>query len=244
MPKKAYMYALPSEMYTNYKVRRYGMHGTSHKFLTQRVAKLLGKPIEETSIITCHLGNGSSITAVKNGKSIDTSMGFTPLAGVMMGTRSGDVDPAIIPYLADKMGMSANRIVEILNKESGLLAVSEGMSDFRDLENANDNGNEKARLALRMFAYHVRKYIGAYLAVMNGADAIVFAGGVGEWQNITRIRILEDLEWLGIKFDKEINETIGKEIEITGEGSKIRIFVIPTNEELAIARETMKIIGK
>ncbi|MCL2740125.1 MAG: acetate kinase [Oscillospiraceae bacterium] len=242
MPKKAYMYALPWDMYKKYKVRKFGMHGTSHKFLAERVAKMLGKPVEETSVITCHLGNGSSIAAVKNGKSIDTSMGFTPLAGVMMGTRSGDIDPAIIPYLVDKTGMTADEIGEMLNKESGLIAISEGMSDFRDLEAANEKGDIKALLALEMFAYHVKKYIGAYLAAMNGADAIVFAGGVGEWQDETRRRILENLDWLGIKFDAEKNKIIGKEVEITDEVSKARIFVIPTNEELAIAKETMKLV--
>ena len=243
MPQKAYMYALPWFAYTDLKVRRYGMHGTSHKFLAERAASLLGKPIEATSIITCHLGNGSSITAVKNGKSIDTSMGFTPLAGVMMGTRSGDIDPAIIPYLALKTGMTAREVGEMLNKESGLLAIFEQSSDFRDIYDADKIGDKKASLAISMLAYQIRKYIGSYLVAMNGADAIVFAGGVGENNPGLISKILDDLDWFGIKVNTE-GIPRGKFAEVTGEGSRVRIFVIPTDEELAIARETLNLVNR
>jgi acetate kinase len=244
MPEKAYIYPIPRKMYEDYKVRRYGAHGTSHKYLVQRAAQLLGKPRESVKIITCHLGNGSSITAVKDGKSIDTSMGFTPLAGVMMGTRSGDIDPAIPMYLMGKTGMTASDISQLLNKESGLLAVSQVSSDFRDIWEKSDAGDKLATLALHMFVYQVKKFIGAYMAALNGADAIVFAGGVGENDTEVRRLALEDMSSLGIKIDGGKNAVRGEQIELTAAGSRVRVFVIPTNEELMIAAETAELLKK
>lgn len=244
MPEKAYLYAIPREMYEKHKVRRYGAHGTSHKYVAQETAKMLGKPLEELKLITCHLGGGSSITAIKHGKSIDTSMGFTPLAGVMMGSRSGDIDPAIVAYLVEKTGKTTEDIIDMLNTKSGLFGISRVNSDFRDVGLEYLAGNKDAELALYMFAYHVKKYIGAYLVALNGADAIVFTGGVGERNPSSRRRILEEMDGIGIEFDVEKNKIRGQQIEVTAPGSKVRILVVPTNEELAIARETKVLTEK
>ncbi|WHH59874.1 acetate kinase [Petroclostridium sp. X23] len=244
MPKQAYFYALPYELYEKYKIRRYGFHGTSHKYVAERAAKLLGKPIEELKIITCHLGNGSSITAVKNGKSIDTSMGFTPLAGVVMGTRSGDIDPAIVKFIMEKENLSAKEVDGLLNKKSGVLGLSSVSSDFRDIFTAANDGNDKAKLALDVFAYSVKKYIGEYAAVMGGVDAIVFTAGVGENSVQVRGMIVDDLEFMGIKIDEEKNGIRGKEIDISTADAKVRTLVIPTNEELMIALDTRKLVEK
>jgi len=241
MPKKAFLYALPYEYYTKHKVRRYGFHGTSHKYVSEQAAKMLGKPLSELKIITAHLGNGSSIAAVKNGHSVDTSMGFTPLAGVAMGTRCGDIDPAIVGYLMEKEGLDAKGIDAVLNKQSGVFGVSGISSDFRDLEAAMDT-NERAELALDMFAYHVKKYIGAYAAAMGGVDAIVFTAGVGENTKITREAITEGLEYMGVEIDKEANNCRGVQKDISAPGAKVRTLVIPTNEELMIAKDTASLV--
>ena len=241
MPAKAYMYALPYECYTEYKVRRYGFHGTSHKYVAQQAAKMLGKPLEELKIITAHLGNGSSVSAVMNGHSVDTSMGFTPLAGVAMGTRCGDIDPAIVTYLMEKKGLDAKGIDALMNKESGVFGISGISSDFRDLE-ANMETNERAKLALDMFAYHVKKLIGAYAAAMGGVDALVFTAGVGENTKITRADVTEGLEYMGIVIDQEANNCRGVQKDISAEGAKVRTLVIPTNEELMIALDTAALV--
>ena len=241
MPAKAYMYALPYECYTEYKVRRYGFHGTSHKYVAQQAAKMLGKPLEELKIITAHLGNGSSVSAVMNGHSVDTSMGFTPLAGVAMGTRCGDIDPAIVTYLMEKKGLDAKGIDALMNKESGVFGISGISSDFRDLE-ANMDTNERAKLALDMFAYHVKKLIGAYAAAMGGVDALVFTAGVGENTKITRADVTEGLEYMGIAIDQEANNCRGVQKDISAEGAKVRTLVIPTNEELMIALDTAALV--
>lgn len=238
MPAEAYMYGIPYEYYEKYKIRRYGFHGTSHKFISKRAAEIVGKPIEDLKIITCHLGNGSSLAAVKDGISVDTSMGFTPLEGMLMGTRSGAIDPAIVTYLQEKEGLTAAEINNILNKKSGVAGVSEVSSDFRDLAEASANGNEKAQLALEMFNYQVKKYIGGYAAAMGGVDVIVFAGGVGENNTEARYDIMSGLEYMGVKIDKEANNIRGEERVVSTPDSKVKIIVIPTNEELAIARET------
>ncbi len=241
MPAKAYMYALPYECYTEYKVRRYGFHGTSHKYVAQQAAKMLGKPLEELKIITAHLGNGSSVSAVMNGHSVDTSMGFTPLAGVAMGTRCGDIDPAIVTYLMEKKGLDAKGIDALMNKESGVFGISGISSDFRDLE-ANMETNERAKLALDMFAYHVKKLIGAYAAAMGGVDALVFTAGVGENTKITRADVTEGLEYMGIVIDQEANNCRGVQKDISAEGAKVKTLVIPTNEELMIALDTAALV--
>lgn len=242
MPKEAFMYALPYKMYTDYKVRKYGFHGTSHKYVTQRAAKLLGKDVNDIKIITCHLGNGSSISAVKGGYSIDTTMGFTPLAGVPMGTRSGDIDPAIIMYLMDKLGTNAEGINNILNKESGVYGISGVSPDFRDLSNAAADGNERAQLALNMFTYAVKKDIGAYAAALGGVDALVFTAGVGENDDYVREHVTDGLEFLGIKIDADKNKVRGEERDISADGATVKTFVIPTNEELMIAKDTARIV--
>lgn len=242
MPKHAYLYALPYELYKRYAVRKYGFHGTSHKYVAERAAAMLGKPLEELKIITCHLGNGSSICAVKYGKSIETSMGFTPLAGLPMGTRSGDIDPAIIKFLKEKENMSIKEVDNLLNKKSGVLGISGVSSDFRDLHAAADEGNERAALAIEIFCYRVKKYIGEYAAAMNGVDVVVFTAGVGENNSIARKMILSDMDYLGIKVDWDKNKERGKEIDISAPGAKVRTLVVPTNEELAIARETLKLM--
>ena len=243
MPPKAFIYGLPYEVYTKYMVRRYGFHGTSHLYVSGRAIEKLGGKAEGTKIVTCHLGNGSSITAVKDGKSVDTSMGLTPLEGVLMGTRCGDMDPAIIPYLMNKLGLDADGINTYINKKSGVFGVSGVSSDFRDLGEAAAQGNERAQLALDTFAYRVKKYIGAYAAAMGGLDAIVFTAGVGENDRAMRAMILEGLEFLGVDVDFEYNKNCprGEEVEISKPGSKVRVFVIPTDEEMVIARDTARL---
>ena len=243
MPKQAYMYALPYEYYEKYKVRRYGFHGTSHSFVSKRTAEFLGKDVKDMKIIVCHLGNGSSISAVKNGESIDTSMGLTPLEGVPMGTRSGDIDPAILEFLAKKENMDVFQLTNMLNKKSGVFGLSgELSSDFRDLESAAEEGNEKAQLARDVFTYNVAKYIGAYVAAMNGVDAIAFTAGVGENDFLVREDVCEYLGYLGIEIDKEENKKRGDDRIISTPNSKVPVCVIPTNEELAIARETLALV--
>ena len=241
MPAKAYMYALPYEYYEQDKVRRYGFHGTSHKYVSQRAAAMLGKPIEELKLISCHLGNGSSITAIDGGKSVDTSMGFTPLAGLPMGTRSGDLDAGILEYLMHKHGYNIDEMLNVLNKKSGVLGISGVSSDFRDLESAAPQGNQRAQLALDVFDYSVKKFIGSYAAAMGGVDAIIFTAGVGENGPDTRANVVSGLEFMGVKIDPEKNNTRGKEVDVATDDSKVRILVIPTNEELMIAMDTAAI---
>jgi len=241
MPPEAYMYALPYELYENYKVRRYGFHGTSHRYVANRAAEILGKPIETLKIITCHLGNGSSIAAIKEGKCIDTSMGLTPLAGICMGTRCGDIDPAIVTYIMEKEGYDAKGVDSLLNKKSGVLGFSGISSDFRDLEAASEVGNFRAELALQMFEYQCKKYIGAYAAAMGGVDVVVFTAGVGENQARSRINAIEGLEFIGLKVDPLKNKVRGKEMIISTDYSTATVMVVPTNEELAIAMETERI---
>jgi len=242
MPEEAYIYAIPYEYYEKHGVRRYGFHGTSHKYVANRAAELMDKDFNELKIITCHLGNGASVAAVNKGKSLDTSMGMTPLEGLVMGTRSGDIDPAIIPFLMDKEDLSTKEIDNILNKKSGLLGVSGVSNDSRDVRQAAHNGNHRAELADQVFSYRVKKYIGSYMAVLNGADAVVFTGGIGENAAGVREHILADLDNLGFKLDAKANKVRGEEREITTENSKVKAFVIPTNEELVIARDTKNIV--
>ncbi len=242
MPPEAYMYGIPYEYYEKYKIRKYGFHGTSHNYVAHRVAQICGKPMEELKIITCHLGNGSSIAAVDCGKVVDTSMGFTPLDGLVMGTRSGTIDPAVIPFLVKNEGLTVEEVDSILNKKSGVLGISGVSSDFRDLDAAAAAGNERAKLALKMFRHSVISYIGKYAAIMGGVDVITFAGGVGENGPDVREDVLSGLEFMGVKIDKEKNNVRGKETEFTAEGSKVRCFVIPTDEEMTIARDTKRII--
>ena len=238
MPPAAYMYALPYEYYEKDKVRRYGFHGTSHKYVTQRAAEMLGKPIEELKLISCHLGNGSSIAAVDGGKSVDTSMGFTPLAGLPMGTRCGDIDAGILQYLMNKYSMDIDKMLNVLNKKSGVEGLSCVSSDFRDLENAAAEGNEKAELAQKKFAYEVRKYVGAYAAAMGGVDAVIFTAGVGENDKVIRAMACQGLEFMGLKLDEAANDVRGKETVISAADSKVKVLLIPTNEELMIAIDT------
>ena len=240
MPQKAYMYAIPMEFYENDKIRRYGFHGTSHKYVSQRAADMLGKDIKDLKIITCHMGNGSSISAVMNGTSVDTTMGFTPLAGVPMGTRSGDIDPAIVTYLMNKKGYSAADVDKILNKDSGVWGIA-GYSDFRDLKAGRDNGDEKCALALDMFIYAVKKTVGAYAAAMGGVDVIVFTAGIGENTPFIREEICEGLEFMGVKVDLEANKVAGQDQDISAADSKVKCLVIPTNEELMIAKDTARL---
>ena len=242
MPPVAYTYALPYEYYEQDKVRRYGFHGTSHKYVSQRAAAMLGKPIEELKLISCHLGNGSSVTAIDGGKSVDTSMGFTPLAGLPMGTRSGDIDAGILEYLMNKHGYNIDEMLSILNKKSGVLGISGVSSDFRDLEAAALQGNQRAQLALDSFDYNVKKLIGAYAAAMGGVDAIIFTAGVGENGPDTRANVVSGLEYMGVKLDAEKNNTRGKEVDVATDDSKVRVLVIPTNEELMIAMDTAAIV--
>ena len=241
MPPAAYMYALPYEYYEKDKVRRYGFHGTSHKYVAGRAAAMLGRPIEELKLISCHLGNGSSITAIDGGKSVDTSMGFTPLAGVPMGTRSGDLDAGILEYLMNKHGMDIKEMLNVLNKKSGVQGISGVSSDFRDLDNAAEQGNERAALALQAFEYSVKKYIGAYAAAMGGVDAVIFTAGVGENSKDTRAKIVSGLEYMGIQIDAEKNNFRSEERDISADGASVRTLVIPTNEELMIAMDTAAI---
>ncbi len=244
MPQDAYMYALPYDLYERYKIRKYGFHGTSHKYVTQEAAKMLGKKPEDLKIITCHLGNGSSITAVDGGKSVDTSMGFTPLAGVAMGTRSGDIDPAIVKFIAEQENISIADVDSILNKKSGVFGISGLSSDFRDLEAAEAEGNARAKLALDIFAYSVKKYVGTYMATLGKVDAIVFTAGIGENTVIMRKAILENMDAFGISIDDAKNEVAirGAQMDISKDGTPVRILVIPTNEELMIAKETLALV--
>lgn len=237
MPAKAFMYGIPYAVYQQYKVRKYGFHGTSHKYVSEETIKLLGK--KDSKIIVCHLGNGSSITAVKDGKCMDTSMGFTPLEGLVMGTRSGDIDPAAVEYIRAKLGLTPEDAVQYLNKKCGMYGVSELSSDMRDLEAAMTQGNEKAKLAVEIAAYRIKKYIGSYAAVLNGVDAIVFTGGIGEHSDWMRGLVMSDMEYLGVDFDFEENKIYRDGLrELTKKDSKVRVLVLPTNEELSIARET------
>ena len=244
MPKKAYMYGLPYEYYEKYKVRRYGFHGTSHSFVSKRAAEVMGKSYDEVKTIVCHLGNGSSVSAVLNGKCVDTSMGLTPLEGLVMGTRSGDIDPAIMEFIAKKENLDIEGVMEVLNKKSGVFGLSGGLSsDFRDLTDAMNAGDKKAKIAMDVFSYRVAKYIGSYAAAMNGVDDIVFTAGIGENDDYVREEVCKYLGYLGVDFDSEVNKGLrGKEAELTKEGSKVKVFVIPTNEELAIARETLALV--
>ena len=242
MPAKAYMYALPYEYYEKDKVRRYGFHGTSHKYVSGRAAAMLGKKPEELKLISCHLGNGSSIAAVDGGKSVDTSMGFTPLAGLPMGTRSGDLDAGILEYLMNKHGYDMKEMMNILNKKSGVLGISGVSSDFRDIENAANDGNQRAALALEAFQYSVKKLVGAYAAAMGGVDAIVFTAGVGENDANTRMNIASGLEFMGVKMDAAANNVRGKETVISAADSKVKVLLIPTDEELMIAQDTAAIV--
>lgn len=245
MPPAAYMYALPYELYEEYRVRRYGFHGTSHGYVAMRAAAMLGKSMEDLKIVTCHLGNGSSIAAVKNGQCIDTSMGLTPLAGICMGTRCGDIDPAIVTFLMEKEGLDMKGIDNLMNKKSGVMGISGVSSDFRDLYAAADAGNKRARLALDMFIYQCKKYIGAYAAAMGGIDAVVFTAGIGENTYQIREDSVEGLAYMGIEINRELNKgTRGIEANVSAEGSKVQVLVIPTNEELAIAKETEKLTRK
>ena len=242
MPPKAFMYALPYELYEKYGVRRYGFHGTSHRYVSKRACEFLGLPYEKQRIITCHIGNGGSITAIRDGVSVDTSMGLTPTEGLMMGTRSGDVDPGALIYIMEREHLDAAGLSKLVNKQSGVMGVSEKSSDMRDIEQAILNGDDKAKLALQMYEYRIIKYIGAYTAVLGGVDVIVFTGGVGENQISTRENICKQFAYLGVTFNAEANKTRGKEIEISGKDSKVHVVVIPTDEELMIAQDTAKIV--
>ncbi|MGV3085009.1 acetate/propionate family kinase [Enterococcus dispar] len=239
MPKHNYLYSLPMEYYTDLKVRKYGFHGTSHRYVSKRAAEMLGKPIEELKIITCHLGNGASITAVDGGKSVDTSMGFTPLAGVTMGTRSGDIDPAVLPYLMDKLNINIETMVDILNKKSGLLGLTGLSSDMRDLEANYDK--EEVKVAYDVFTDRIRKYIGGYVTTMNGVDAIVFTAGIGENDAHVRNEVIKGMTWFGCEIDSEKNKVRGEELEISTPESKVKVLLIPTDEELMIARDVERL---
>lgn len=243
MPEKAYIYGIPYEAYTDYKIRRYGFHGTSHRFVSAEAAKYLGRKNDPNfKVITMHLGNGSSISAVKGGKSMDTSMSFTPLGGVPMGTRSGDLDPAIVEFLANKYNMTLAQTMTYLNKKSGVMGLSGVSSDFRDLTAAASGGNHRAALALEVFEYSCKKYLGAYAAALGGVDCVVFTAGIGEHDHLIREHICKDMEYMGLKLDEKKNENIGDGIsDVTAEGSKVKILVIPTNEELVIARDTERL---
>ena len=242
MPDYAYLYAIPYDLYTKYHVRRYGFHGTSHRYVSQRVCEYLGRDIKTQRIITCHIGNGESISAVKFGKCVDTSMGLTPLAGLMMGSRSGDIDPSAVTYLMEKLGKQPQEMADYLNKESGVMGITGISSDMREIESAAAEGNERAQLALNMYNYRIKKYIGAYAAAMGGVDIIVWTAGVGENQTGTRIDACSDLEFLGIKIDPKANKVRGKEAIISTPDSKVTVCVIPTDEESVIARDTMKLV--
>ena len=242
LPKKAYIYAIDYNLYDKHQIRKYGFHGTSHKYVSQKLADAMVKDIKDLKIITCHLGNGASLAAVKNGKCIETSMGFTPLAGVPMGTRSGNIDPSIIPFLVNECGYTMEQVNNSLNKDSGVLGISGVSSDFRDIEDAAAEGNERAQLALDIFHYKIREFIGSYIIAMGGVDAIAFTAGVGENSPETREECLKDLEFLGIELDREKNKVRGKLREISTENSKVKAYVVPTNEELMIAKETANLI--
>ncbi|KXH87183.1 acetate kinase [Sporosarcina sp. HYO08] len=243
MPESSFLYPLPREYYEKYGIRKYGFHGTSHKYVTERAAEILNRPLQDTRLISCHLGNGASIAAVKGGKSLDTSMGFTPLAGVTMGTRSGNIDPALIPYIMDQTGKSVEEVLNVLNKESGMLAVSGFSSDLRDIEIKASEGNERAQLALEVFADRIHKYIGSYAARMGGVDAIIFTAGIGENSDVIRQKVLQGLEFMGVYFDPDLNKIRGMEAYINHPYSPVKVLVIPTNEEVMIARDTVRVAG-
>lgn len=245
MPSNAFMYALPYKMYTDYKIRRYGFHGTSHKYVAEKACNILGWNINDKKIITCHLGNGASICAIKNGKSVDTSMGFTPVEGLVMGTRVGDVDAGALLYIMEKENLNTSKANSFINKNCGLSGISEASSDMRDLQESAEKGNEKAQLALDMFNYRVKKYVGAYAAAMNGVDLILMTGGIGENSSSTRDEVLSNMEYLGVKLDSKINnETRGKDVIISTPDSKVTLMVVTTNEELVIAMDTLKLVKK
>ncbi|CAI8953125.1 MULTISPECIES: acetate kinase [Bacillus] len=241
MPEESFLYSLPYEYYEKYGVRKYGFHGTSHKYVTQRAAELLGRPLESLRLLSCHLGNGASIAAVEGGKSIDTSMGFTPLAGVTMGTRSGNIDPALIPYIMEKTGQSVEEVLNVLNKKSGMLGLSGFSSDLRDIEQAEKEGNHRAEVALDVFVGRIHKYIGSYAARMKGVDAIIFTAGIGENSALIRERVLEGLEFMGVYFDPKRNNIHGEEAFINFPHSPVKIIVIPTDEEVMIARDVLRL---
>ncbi|MFC7373375.1 acetate kinase [Fictibacillus iocasae] len=241
MPEKSFLYSLPYDYYKDFGIRKYGFHGTSHKYVSERAAELLGRPIEQLRLLSCHLGNGASIAAIEGGKSIDTSMGFTPLAGVTMGTRSGNIDPALIPYIMQKTGQSAEEVLNVLNNKSGMLGVSGFSSDLRDIEDEAENGNERAELALEVFASRIHKYIGSYAARMAGIDAIIFTAGIGENSTAVRERVLRGLEFMGVYWDPALNKVRGKEAFISYPHSPVKVIVIPTNEEVMIARDTLRL---
>ncbi|EOR23797.1 acetate kinase [Cytobacillus oceanisediminis] len=243
MPEKSYLYSLPYEYYEQYGIRKYGFHGTSHKYVSQRAAELLGRPIEQLRLISCHLGNGASIAAIEGGKSMDTSMGFTPLAGVTMGTRSGNIDPALIPFIMEKTDQSADEVLQVLNKKSGLLGISGFSSDLRDITEQAKEGNDRAELALQIFADNIHKYIGSYASGMNGVDAIIFTAGIGENSEIVRARVLQGLEFMGVYWDPTLNKISGEESFINYPHSPVKVMVIPTNEEVMIARDVCRLAG-
>lgn len=241
MPESAFLYSLPYEYYEKFGIRKYGFHGTSHKYVTERAAELLGRPLESLSLLSCHLGNGASIAAVEGGKSIDTSMGFTPLAGVTMGTRSGNIDPALIPYIMEKTGQTVEEVLNVLNKKSGMLGLSGFSSDLRDIEQAEEEGNHRAEVALDVFVGRIHKYIGSYAARMKGVDAIIFTAGIGENSALIRERVLEGLEFMGVYFDPKRNNVHGEEAFISFPHSPVKIIVIPTDEEVMIARDVLRL---
>lgn len=244
MPEKAFLYGIPYELYEKHKIRRYGFHGTSHKYVSQKAAELLQKDISDLKIITCHLGNGGSVAAIDGGKSVDTSMGFTPLEGLIMGTRCGDIDPAVVSFIMEKEGLSSTEVNDLMNKKSGVLGLSGVSSDFRDIEDAARDGNKRAQIALDAFHYKVAKYVGEYTSSLNGVDAIVFTAGLGENSKDSRQEICNYLKWLGIELDDEKNSLRGQEVIITTPNSKVKVLVIPTNEELVIARDTKELLDK
>lgn len=244
MPEKAYLYAIPYELYEKYKIRKYGFHGTSHKYVSQRAADFLGKDIKDLKIITCHLGNGGSVCAVDGGKSVDTSMGFTPLEGLVMGTRCGDIDPAVVSYLMEKEGISNKEVDNIMNKKSGIYGVSGVSSDFRDVEKAANEGNKRAKAALDLFYYKVAKYVGEYVVALNGVDAIVFTAGLGENSGVARKTVCQYLDFLGVKVDDSKVSERGKDIDFSAADSKVKLLAIPTNEELMIAKDTKELLDK
>ncbi|GAM13596.1 acetate kinase [Mesobacillus selenatarsenatis] len=241
MPENSFLYSLPYDYYKKYGIRKYGFHGTSHKYVSQRAAEMLGRPVEHLRLISCHLGNGASIAAIEGGKSIDTSMGFTPLAGVTMGTRSGNIDPALIPYIMEKTDKNADEVLDVLNKESGMLGVSGFSSDLRDIEDEAEKGNERAELALKVFADRIHKYIGSYAARMCGVDAIIFTAGIGENSSAIRARVLQGLEFMGIYWDPALNKVRGEEAFISYPHSPVKVMVIPTDEEVMIARDVVRL---
>ncbi|MBM7605629.1 acetate kinase [Metabacillus crassostreae] len=241
MPEQSFLYSLPYEYYEDYGIRKYGFHGTSHKYVSERAAEILGRPVEHLRLISCHLGNGASIAAIEGGKSIDTSMGFTPLAGVAMGTRSGNIDPALLPFIMEKTGKSADEVLDILNKKSGILGISGLSSDLRDIEQATSEGNERAKTALEVFASRIHKYIGSYAARMSGVDAIIFTAGIGENSTEIRARVLNGLEFMGIYWDPALNKVRGEEAYISYPHSPVKVLVIPTNEEVMIARDVVRL---